>query len=62
MPISEKVIKLDKLRNKTEEAYIRERDDEKAKNLLVEIINTLKEIRLCLLEASLEEEYFDKNR
>lgn len=62
MSISEKVIKLDKLRNKTEEAYIRERDDEKAKNLLVEIINTLKEIRLCLLEASLEEEYFDKNR
>ena len=62
MSISEKVIKLDKLRNKTEDAYIRERDDEKAKNLLVEIINTLKEIRLCLLEASLEEEYFDKNR
>lgn len=61
MPISEKVIKLNKLRNKAEEAYFRERDDDKAKNLLVEIINNLKGVRLCLLEASLEEEYFDKN-
>lgn len=60
MSISEKVMKLDKLRNKAEEAYIREADDEKAKNILVEIVNTLKEIRLSLREASLEEEYFDK--
>ncbi len=62
MSISEKIIKLDKSRNRAEEAYIRERNDEKAKNILVEVINTLKEIRLCLMEASLEEEYFDKNK
>lgn len=60
MSISEKVLKLDKLRNKAEEAYIRETNDEKAKNILVEVVNTLKEIRLSLREASLEEEYFDK--